>query len=193
MVGSDVSRQHSPNSRHPIQCRQSRQPHAGQRGRSADVDAPVQSLDRAAIANRSLRVGQFTAAQEFLVSDNADLFVNSTFGWPVLTAMDLPSGGPNYPEATPGARLQIAASDQLTLRAAIFDGNPAGPGIGDPVGRDPYGVAFRVNDPPFFIVEMEYAYGQTGPRTAAIDPQPGRPEHVIRRSGRHRVRCFPAR
>jgi porin len=123
------------------------------------------------LTNRvNLRVGQFTAAQEFLVSDNADLFVNSTFGWPVLTAVDLPSGGPNYPEATPGARLQIAASDQLTLRAAIFDGNPAGPGIGDPVGRDPYGVAFRVNDPPFFIVEMEYAYGQAGTHTAAIDP-----------------------
>jgi porin len=31
-------------------------------------------------------------------------------------------------------------------------------------------VAFRVNDPPFFIVEMGYAYGQAGPRTAAIDP-----------------------
>src|ERR1700730_12796214 len=161
MVGSDVSRQYSPNSRHPIQRRQSRQPHAGQRGRSAQVDAPFNLWIEQQLTNRvNLRVGQFTAAQEFLVSDNADLFVNSTFGWPVLTAVDLPSGGPNYPEATPGARLQIAASDQLTLRAAIFDGNPAGPGIGDPVGRDPYGMAFRVNDPPFFIVEMEYAYGQ---------------------------------
>jgi porin len=118
----------------------------------------------------SLRIGQFTAAQEFLVSDNADRFVNSTFGWPVLTSVDLPSGGPNYPEATPGARLQIAVNDQLTLRAAIFDGNPAGPGIGNPVGRDPYGLAFRVNDPPFVIVEMEYAYGRAGPGTAAIDP-----------------------
>ena len=29
------------------------------------------------------RVSQFTAAQEFMVSDNADLFVNSTFGWPL--------------------------------------------------------------------------------------------------------------
>ena len=29
-----------------------------------------------------LRLGQFTAAQEFLVSQNANLFVNSTFGWP---------------------------------------------------------------------------------------------------------------
>jgi porin len=121
-------------------------------------------------ANRfNLRVGQFTAAQEFLVSDNADLFVNSTFGWPVLTSADLPSGGPNYPEATPGARLQIAVTDNLTFRAAIFDGNPAGPGTGNPVFRDPYGLAFRVSDPPFFIAEFEYEHGQAGPGAAAVD------------------------
>ena len=59
----------------------------------------------------NLRVGQFTAAQEFLVSQNANLFVNSTFGWPVLTAQDLPSGGPAYPEATPGIRLQFTPNN----------------------------------------------------------------------------------
>jgi porin len=108
----------------------------------------------------NLRVGQFTAAQEFLVSQNANLFVNSTFGWPVLTAQDLPSGGPAYPEATPGVRLQFTPNDQLTLRAAVFNGDPAGPGNGSPVERDPFGLAFRVNDPPLFIVELAYAYGQ---------------------------------
>jgi porin len=108
----------------------------------------------------NLRVGQFTAAQEFLVSQNANLFVNSTFGWPVLTAQDLPSGGPAYPEATPGLRLQFTPNDQLTLRAAGFNGDPAGPGSGSPVERDPFGLAFRVNDPPLFIVELAYAYGQ---------------------------------
>jgi porin len=122
------------------------------------------------LTNRvNLRVGQFTAAQEFLVSDNADLFVNSTFGWPVLTAMDLPTGGPNYPEATPGARLQIAVTDHLTFRAAIFNGNPAGPGTGNPVFRDPYGLAFRVSDPPFFIAEFEYEHGQAGPGATTVD------------------------
>jgi porin len=108
----------------------------------------------------SLRFGQFTAAQEFLVSDNANLFLNATFGWPVLPAQDLPSGGPAYPEATPGIRLQFAPTDQLTLRAALFNGDPAGPGSGNPVDRDPFGLALRVNDPPFFIVELAYAYGQ---------------------------------
>jgi hypothetical protein len=117
----------------------------------------------------NLRVGQFTAAQEFMVSDNADLFVNSTFGWPLLASADLPSGGPNYPEATPGARLQIAVTDHLTFRAAIFDGNPAGPGAGNPVFRDPYGLAFRISDPPFFIAEFEYEHGQAGPGAVAVD------------------------
>lgn len=108
----------------------------------------------------NLRLGQFTAAQEFLVSDNANLFLNSTFGWPLLPAQDLPSGGPAYPEATPGIRLQFTPTNQLTLRAAVFNGDPAGPGSGNPVGRDPFGLAFRVNDPPFFIVELAYAYGR---------------------------------
>ena len=107
----------------------------------------------------SLRVGQFTAAQEFIVSRNADLFVNSTFGWPTLNTQDLPSGGPNYPEAALGARLQVAFSDQLVLRAAIFDGDPAGSGSNNPVTTDRYGVAFRLRDPPFMIIEAVYGYG----------------------------------
>jgi porin len=117
----------------------------------------------------NVRVGQFTAAQEFIVSDNADLFVNSTFGWPLLASADLPSGGPNYPEATPGARLQITVADHLTFRAAVFDGNPAGPGTGNPVFRDPYGLKFRVTDPPFVIAEFEYEHGQQGSGAAAVD------------------------
>jgi porin len=107
-----------------------------------------------------LRVGQFTAAQEFLVSQNANLFVNSTFGWPVLNAQDLPSGGPAYPEATPGVRLAFTPNEQLTVKAAIFNGDPAGPGAGNPVERDPFGLAFRVRDPPLLIAELAYAYNQ---------------------------------
>jgi porin len=112
-------------------------------------------------ASANMRVGQFTAAQEFMVSRNANLFVNSSFGWPAIDAADLPSGGPAYAEATPGVRLQYKVSDQLMLRSAAFNGDPAGPGSSNPVDRDPYGLAFRVNDPPFFIVEAAYSYGQT--------------------------------
>jgi porin len=118
----------------------------------------------------NLRVGQFSAAQEFLVSETADLFVNASFGWPGITAQDLPSGGPAYPEATPAVRLKVTPNDDLTLMAAVFDGNPAGPGIGSPVSRDPYGVVFRVNDPPLFIAEIAYDYNQDQPAGSTVDP-----------------------
>ena len=107
----------------------------------------------------NLRIGQFTAAQDFIVSRNADLFVNSTFGWPMLNTQNLPSGGPNYPEAALGARLQVKLTDQLILRAAIFDGDPAGSGSNNPVTSDKYGLAFRLRDPPFVIAEAVYGYG----------------------------------
>jgi porin len=108
----------------------------------------------------NMRFGQFTAAQEFLVSDTAVLFVNSTFGWPLLPAQVLPSGSPSYPEATPGALLTWAPNDQLTLQVAVFNGDPAGPGSGDPIQRDPYGLAFRVSDPPLLIAEIAYDYNE---------------------------------
>jgi Carbohydrate-selective porin, OprB family len=118
----------------------------------------------------SLRIGQFTAAQEFVVSRNADLFVNSTFGWPMLNTQDLPSGGPNYPEAALGARLQVMFTDQFLLRAAIFDGDPAGSGSNNPVTSDKYGFAFRLRDPPFVIAEAAYAYGGAGLGPAQQNP-----------------------
>ncbi len=108
----------------------------------------------------NLRLGQYGAGQEFMVSQTAGLFVNAAFGWPVLPAVDLPSGGPAYPTAALAARLMWAPTDQLTVRAAIFDGDPAGPGTQNPVVRDPYGVSFRVNDPPLLIAEIAYAYNQ---------------------------------
>ncbi|BDV40249.1 carbohydrate porin [Methylocystis bryophila] len=108
----------------------------------------------------SLRIGQLGADQEFLISNNANLFVNATFGWPVLPSNDLPSGGPSYPEATPGARLAVKPTDGATLRLAVFNGDPAGPGPGNPVNRDPSGLAFRLRDPAFLIGEIAYAYNQ---------------------------------
>jgi porin len=117
----------------------------------------------------TLRVGQITAAQELFVSQNANLFVNSTFGWPAITALDLPGGGPAYPEATPGARLKITPNDQLTFMAAVFNGDPAGPGAGNPVDRDPHGLAFRLNDPPLLMAEVAYAYNQ-GQVVSGLNP-----------------------
>lgn len=124
----------------------------------------------------NLRVGQFTAAQEFMVSQNATLFLNATFGWPLLASTDLPSGGPAYPEATPGARITWLPRPDLTVSAAIFNGDPAGPGGGNPVWRDRYGVAFRLRDPPFAMAEVAYGYNQAKGVTDENPNQEGGPD-----------------
>ena len=108
----------------------------------------------------NLRVGQFSAGQEFMVSEYANLFVNASFGWPALASQDLPSGGSTYPEGTPGVRLAIAPDDPLSLLIAVFDGNPAGQGYNNPITRDPSGILFRTNDPAFVIAEINYDYNQ---------------------------------
>ena len=95
-----------------------------------------------------------------MISENANRFVNSTFGWPLIVAQDLPSGGPSYPEATPGLRVKFKPDEALTIEAAVFDGDPAGPGSGNPVYRDPYGLAFRISDPPLLMTEIDYAYNR---------------------------------
>lgn len=103
----------------------------------------------------TLRVGQFTAGQEFAVSSTAALFVNSTFGWPASFATDLPSGGPAYPLAAPGLRVAATRRDGLTLRVAVFAGDPAGPGFADPQRRDRHGFnGFRFAGKPFFIGDV---------------------------------------
>ena len=54
-----------------------------------------------------IRVGETSADQEFLITTYGALFINATFGWPTLPAVDLPSGGPAYPLSTPGVRLRV--------------------------------------------------------------------------------------
>jgi len=108
-----------------------------------------------------LRLGQQAAGTEFQISTTAQLFVNATFGWPNLPAIALPSGGPTYPLGTPGARLKATPSDEVTVLFGLYNGNPAGPGPGDPQLRDASGTAFRINDGAFVIAEAQYHPGNS--------------------------------
>ena len=113
----------------------------------------------------AVRVGQLAADTEFLVSQYATLFVNGTFGWPGGdTGVDLPSGGPAYPLATPAVRLKIAPTDEVSILAALFNGDPAGPARfftnPDPQRRNRNGLDFRTTDPAFLIGEAAWTYNQ---------------------------------
>ncbi|MCW3477273.1 carbohydrate porin [Limobrevibacterium gyesilva] len=108
----------------------------------------------------SVRIGQMGADEEFIVSTYGAVFLNSSFGFPALAAVDLPSGGPAYPLATPGVRVKFRPTDALTVLAAVFNGNPAGAGAGDPQARDASGTALRVGDGALAFFEAQYALNQ---------------------------------
>ncbi len=104
-----------------------------------------------------VKVGQQSADFEFITSEYEDLFINSGFGWPTLPALDLPSGGPAYPLATPGIRLRVRPTDQVTALVGLFNGSPAGLRPGDPQVNDPSGTNFDVTSGALVIGEVQYA------------------------------------
>ena len=105
----------------------------------------------------SIRFGQEGANDEMMTTAHGALYLNSSFGFPGLPDADLPSGGPNYPLATPFVRVRWRASDQWSLTGAVFNGDPAPRGVGDPQIRDRNGTAFRLNDHALAFGEMRYA------------------------------------
>ncbi len=101
-----------------------------------------------------IRFGQLAADAEFFFSDLSTLFLQSD--WATIAALNLPSGGPAYPLSTPGVRLKVDPTEQMSLLLAILNGDPAGPGAGDEQLRNRYGLNFRVSDPAFIIGEAQF-------------------------------------
>ena len=126
----------------------------------------------------ALKLGQVAADTEFLVSQTATLFMNSTFGWPTIAGTNLPSGGPAYPFGAPAIRAKYLPNSNLSLQVGLFDGDPAGPARAwndpDPQRRDRTGTNFRLSDPPFLIAEAAYAYNiEARERSGAVLDEPG--------------------
>jgi porin len=106
----------------------------------------------------AVRVGQQASDVEFFDSSYDDIFVNSALGWPGITGINLPGGGPSPPLAVPGIRVKAELSDRITAYLALFDGSAAPPGPLDPQITNPNGVLLRVNDPPWWIGQLKYGF-----------------------------------
>lgn len=104
-------------------------------------------------AKASVRVGQLAADVEFFFSGLSALFLQSD--WATIAAANLPSGGPAYPLSTPGVRLKFDPSPEASLLLAVFNGNPAPPGIGDEQMRNRHGLEFRTSDPALLMGELQ--------------------------------------
>ncbi|MEJ2623430.1 MAG: carbohydrate porin [Pseudolabrys sp.] len=109
----------------------------------------------------SLRVGQLAADDEFFTSDTAGGLLNGTFGWGNNLAANMTNGGPAYPLATPGARLQVNASDNLTFRGGVFAGDPAGKDCNEDAQKcNRHGVTFSTSGGTLWMGEAQYAVNQ---------------------------------
>lgn len=107
----------------------------------------------------AIRVGQQASDIEFFDSSYDDMFVNSALGWPGITGIVLPTGGPSPPLAVPGIRFKANLTEQLTAYFALFDGTASPPNSPlDPQLSNPHGILFRVNDPPWWIGQLKYKF-----------------------------------
>jgi len=104
-----------------------------------------------------VKVGQQSLDQEFMVSSNANYFMNTMMGWPMLPSADLPDGGPAYPLSALGARLRGKPNDSITILGGVFNGSPA-----NKSGVNDSGTGFPLDGGVLAIAEVQYAYPSLG-------------------------------
>ena len=117
----------------------------------------------------TVRFGQLAADEEFILSEGGGYFINGTWGWPSITAADLPSGGPAYPLATPGVRVAVNPNEGMGLLVGVYNGDPAPECANeDPQRCNDHGLDFELDDDPLLMVEGVYRYNQKGRLPGAV-------------------------
>jgi len=105
-----------------------------------------------------VKIGQQSIDNEFMLSQYSALFVNTMAGWPLIPSDDLYGGGPAYPLASVGARVQAKPTDNTTILAGVFNDNPGGGAFSDDAqALDATGATFNLNTGALFIAELQYA------------------------------------
>jgi porin len=111
----------------------------------------------------SIRIGQLGVDLESFTSATSGGLINGTFGWPSIFAANMTNGGPAYPLATPGVRVKVKPADQLTVLAAVFSGDPAGPNCNDDPQRcNAHGTTFSFYGGSLWMGEVQYAINAAG-------------------------------
>ena len=111
-----------------------------------------------------IKIGQQSLDQEFMVSSNALLFVNTMFGWPMVPSADLPGGGPAYPLSDLGIRAQWKTPiDSVKILAGVFNGSPIrNNNAADSQRADRWGTSFPLDGGVLAITELQYSYPALG-------------------------------
>lgn len=117
----------------------------------------------------NVRIGKVSLDQEFLISDYATLFMNSSFGWPMISSVDMYSGGMDYPLAAPTIRFRYQPNEQWTNLFAVANDNPnnspfcnpAGSFTCDPQAKHQSGTNFNFTTGVLVINELQYHLNTT--------------------------------
>ena len=110
-----------------------------------------------------IKIGQQSIDNEFVMSKNSGLFVNTMAGWPLVPSMDMYGGGPAYPLSSLGVRLQLQPASNQTFLAGVFDDNPGGGSFAeDAQARDGNGAKFNLNTGALYIAEYQYCASPFG-------------------------------
>jgi len=105
-----------------------------------------------------IKIGQQSIDNEFMGSTYSALFVNTMAGWPLVPSDDLYGGGPAYPLASLGVRVQIKPTANQAILAGVFDDNPGGGAFGDDAQQlDRNGGKFNLNTGALWIAEYQYS------------------------------------
>jgi porin len=110
-----------------------------------------------------IRLGQQSLDQEFMVSANSALFINTMMGWPMVPSADLYAGGPAYPLSSLGVRARAQLPAGFTVLGGVFDDNPpGGPFDADSqlLGSTRWGGNFNLRTGALIIGEIQYALNQ---------------------------------
>jgi porin len=120
-----------------------------------------------------IKIGQQSLDQEFIVNQNAGMFVNTMFGWPMVPSADLPGGGPAYPLSALGIRFKARPIDSITILAGVFNGSPSpNNAIPDAQQADPSGTSFPLNGGALAIAEIQYSYPALGSMLSPDESEP---------------------
>lgn len=109
-----------------------------------------------------IKIGQQSLDQEYMLSQNALLFVNTMFGWAMLPSADMPGGGPAYPLSALGVRARTRVANSWTVLAGVFNGTPAFDVSDDAQENNPSGTSFSITGSKLAIAEVQYAYPSVG-------------------------------
>jgi porin len=109
----------------------------------------------------SIRLGQIAMDDEFLISDISANLVNADFGNPAINYENMIAGGPIYPVADPGMRVQYKPREDLALLGAVFSANPGGSNCTLDVQLcDPSGTTFSFSGGTLWVGEVQYSVNQ---------------------------------